>query len=441
MVLHGGAGAYAIVGMHVATAAELWHPDGLVFDSIGNLYIADYLNNVVRKVTPAGMISTYAGNSSLGLHYSGDGGPATAAAFYNLSGMAIDATGNLYISDVDNNVIRKVNTAGIISTYAGNGYGAGSVGGYTGDGGQATAAELSSPNGLIFDTLGNLYIADAANNVVRKVDPSGVISTFAGTGTAGYSGDGGQATSAKLNIPYGLAVDHIGNIYVSDQGNNVIRKVDGSGVIKTIAGNHIQGYYGDGGPATAAEFYWPVGLAFDQSGDLYVGDENNHVVRKINTSGMISTFAGNGFGGVGVGAYSGDGGSATSAELSDPMNLAFDQCGNLYISDIYNNVVRKVGNCQATTYENTVNNDKSGDLKVFPNPSDGSFTIEVSEAEGAATVTIIDITGRTVETKYGDAVKLQKQIFNINNLPTGAYIVKVNVSGKILREKVIVTTQ
>ena len=313
-----------------AASAELNSPSGVAVDFSGNIYIADYKNNRIRRVDASGVISTVAGKGTAG--YSGDGGPASSAELSTPSGVAVDTSGNIYIADSSNNCVRKVDASGVISTVAGNG-----TAGYSGDGGPAVSAELSSPSGVAVDTSGNIYIADDKNNCIRKVDASGVISTVAGNGTGGYSGDGGPATSAELSTPSGVAVDASSNIYIADSSNNCIRKVDASGVISTVAGKGTGGYSGDGGPASSAELSSPFGVAVDASGNIYIADDKNNRIRKVDASGVISTVAGNGTGG-----YSGDGGPATSAQLNSPSGLAVDSSGNIYIADTTNYRVREV---------------------------------------------------------------------------------------------------
>ena len=318
-----------------ATAAELHQPDGLAVDNAGNIYIADHGNNRIRKVTAAtGIISTVAGNGTAG--YSGDGGAATSAELSGPGGLVVDAAGNIYIGDFGNNRIRKVNAStGIISTLAGNG-----TQGYSGDGGAATSAELNGPCGLALDSAANVYVADYGNNRVRKVTVStGIISTVAGNGTAGYAGDGGAATSAELNQLVGVAIDTSGNIYVADYGNNRIRKVTVStGVISTVAGNGTAGYSGDGGAATSGELNGPGDVAADAAGSIYVADIGNNRIRKVTAStGILSTVAGNGTAG-----FAGDGGTATSGELNQPDGVKLDSLGHMYISDLGNNRVRAV---------------------------------------------------------------------------------------------------
>jgi uncharacterized protein (TIGR03437 family) len=314
-----------------ATSASLRLPSGVAVDAAGNLFIADWTNCRVRKVSPGGIISTVAGNGNAG--FSGDGGPATSASLNFPQGVAVDAAGNLFIADSQNDRVRKVSPGGIISTVAGNG-----SQGFSGDGGPATSASLNQPFGVAVDAVGNPFIADTANSRVRKVSPGGIISTVAGNGTSGFSGDGGPATSASLYCPFGVAVDAAGNLFIADTYNYRVRKVSPGGIISTVAGNGSLGFFsGDGGPATSASLNWPYGVAVDAAGNLFIADYNNYRVRKVSPGGIISTVAGNG-----AYKFSGDGGPATSAPLSHPSGVAVDAAGNLFIADTYNNRVREV---------------------------------------------------------------------------------------------------
>ncbi len=326
-----------------AVLAQVSQPQGLVFDSLGNLIIADSGNNRVRKVTPAGVITTIAGNGSYG--DSGDGGLATSAQLSNPYRVAVDVSGNVFIADSGNNRIRKVTPAGIISTVAGNGlYG---FGGISGNGGPATAASIGFPAGVTVDAAGNLYIADTGNNQIRKVGTDGIIRVFAGTGEFGFAGDGGPATAAKLASPYGLTLDGSGNLYFVDSNNMRVRKVTAAGVISTVAGNGAFGFSGDGGQATSAKLGYPIDVAADAAGNLLIADQYNSRIRKV-TSGLMTTIAGTGeFG------FSGDGGPATSAQLNTPQGVAFDKVGNVFVGDTYNSRVRKLTYANQTTYSIT----------------------------------------------------------------------------------------
>jgi hypothetical protein len=269
-----------------AASAELNGPRGVTEDIYGNLYIAEYYGQRVRKVTPQGTITTLAGNGIQG--YSGDGGLATNAELNGPYRVTVDAAGNVYIPDSGNSRVRKVSPNGIITTVAGNGKSA-----YSGDGGLATAASLEYPEAVAFDSAGNYYIADEEANVIREVSPAGTISTAVGTGAANYSGDNGPAARATLDGPVGVQVDAAGDLYISDQINNVIRKVT-NGIITTVAGNGAFGFFGDGGPATQAEFGYPASIGLDAAGNLYIPDVNNNRIRVLLTNGTITTVAGDG---------------------------------------------------------------------------------------------------------------------------------------------------
>jgi len=298
------------------------------------------------------IITTIAGNNIEG--DAGDGGPATAAELNIPVGIARDHHGNLFVSEFFGNAIRKITPTGVISTIAGSG-----VAGYSGDGGPATAATLDNPEGLAIDKYDNVYVADNGNNVVRKIDTNGIITTYAGNGTGagaifviigGYTGDGGPADSAQLSSPTAICFDAHNDLYIADQFNNVIRKVDTAGIITTfagdgyLAGTFLGGYTGDGGPADSATLFFPSAVAFDATGNCYLSDADNDVVRRVDPLGIITTFAGDGAGSpTGGGGYAGDGGPATAAELFQPeFGLACDDSGHVYISDIDNNVVRVV---------------------------------------------------------------------------------------------------
>lgn len=279
-----------------------------------------------------GIITTVAGNGQSG--FSGDGGPATSASLRSPYGVAADAAGNLYIADPGDNRIRKISANGTITTVAGDG-----IAGFSGDGGPAIAASLAAPHGVAVDAAGNLYIADSNNNRIRKVDASGVITTVAGNGIAGFSGDGGSATGTSLFGPYGVVVDAARNLYIADIFNIRVRKVTTAGIITTVAGNGQYDYSRcASGAAISASLGEPSSVTVDAAGGLYVGDSANDCILKVGASGAIITVAGNGFHG-----FSGDGGLATGASMRFPDGVAVDAAGNLYIADSGNNRIRKVG--------------------------------------------------------------------------------------------------
>lgn len=318
-----------------ATSAQFNFPGSVITDSSGNIFIADNENFRVRKVTKAGTISNFAGNGNQG--YGGDGGPATAAQIDEIGALAVDNSGNLYIADMGNNVIRKVTAAtGVITTIAGNGNQ-----GYSGDGGAATKASLYAPTGIAVDSSANIYIADSGSNRIRKVTAAtGIISTVAGSGTGGFGGDGGSALSAQMGA-YAVALDNSGNLYITDVASSRIRKVTSStGVISTLAGTGIEGANGDGGPASAAALSQPGAVAVDSAGNVYIADMGNNKIRKITaSSGVINTIAG-----TGVAAFSGDGGLGTSATLNQPGGLCLDSSNAVYIADTNNLRIRKLAN-------------------------------------------------------------------------------------------------
>ncbi|HWY10459.1 MAG TPA: T9SS type A sorting domain-containing protein [Bacteroidia bacterium] len=388
-----------------AIGAKLSAPYGVAFDASGNVYILDLGNNRIRKVNSAGVISTFAGTGVSG--FSGDGGPSTAAKLAGPSGITIDALGNLYISDWGNNRIRKVNTAGVISTFAGTG-----VAGFNGDGGNATAAQLNSPYGIAVDTSGNLYISDLGNNRIRKVNKLGVISTFAGTGVAGFSGDGSTAAAAQLNNPIGVAVDVSANVYIADFYNNRIRKVNTAGVISTLAGTGVAGFSGDGGTATAAQLNNPYGVAVDVSANVYVADYYNNRIRKVSTAGVISTYAG-----TGIAGFSGDGGVSTGAQLNGPIGVSVDTTGNVYIADFGNQRIREVcvGNCFSNINSLVENKNK---VLIYPNPNNGSFQLKIeNEIQNGVLILVNSIGQRIFEQKI---IQGKNNIIT-NNLATGLY--------------------
>ena len=315
-----------------ALAGQLRSMDQVAVDGQGNVYIADFENRRVRKVSASGTITTFAGRDGGGA-FPANGSRATSARLDAPHGVAVDAQGNVYVSDTNNGRVYRVTPGGTITTFAGTGQSS-----FSGDGGPATSARLYGPAGLAVDGQGNVYIADSYNQRVRKVSPSGTITTFAGTGKQGTSGNGGPATSAQLSYPSAVAADAQGNVYISGTSESRVRKVSRAGTITAFAGKGAGVFSGDGGPATSAGLKQPTGVAADGQGNVYIADTANYRVRKVSPSGTITTFAGTGAGG-----FSGDGGPATSAHLFSPHGVAVDGKGNVYVADTANYRVRKVG--------------------------------------------------------------------------------------------------
>jgi sugar lactone lactonase YvrE len=319
-------------GFDDARDMSLNYPSDVVIS--GNyLYIVDTKNHSIRKVDmSSGNLTTLAGNGIPG--YSGDGGPAERAQLNYPWGITADDKNNLYIADADNHRVRKIDSKGIITTVAGNG-----AAGTEGDSGVATSAQLNLPNGVAIDKAGNLYISEAGNHVIRKVDANTQsIFRIAGTlGVAGFSGDGGHAVEAKLNNPKRIVVADDGVVYITDKGNHRIRKIDTNGIITTIAGNGVASFGGDGGEAPGAQLNSPSDIAIDDSGSLYIIDTNNHRIRKVEkATNIITTLAG------GVSGFSGDDGQALSAQFNTPDGIAISDEGHLLIADSENHRVRMI---------------------------------------------------------------------------------------------------
>jgi hypothetical protein len=418
-----GGGTTGLGDGGMATDCTFYAPTSVVKDATGNLYITDRQNHRIRKINTAGIITTIAGTGIAG--FGGDGADATLATLNEPYGIALDIAGNVYFCDGKNSRVRKIDIAGIITTIAGTG---GIMS--DGDGGSATDAQIGWPGCVATDNIGNIYITVGHAHIVRKISSSGIITTIAGfTNTPGYTGNGGPATNARLNTPHGITVDGTGNIYITEYGNNCVRKIDGAGIITTIAGSETGaiGYTGDGGPATGAKLRGPVGIDINASGYIYICDGFNHCIREINPSGIINTVAG-----TGVNGFSGDGSAATAAKLFGPTGVAVDAANNIYIADWGNNRIRtlkvptSVYDARKTTYA----------LSVYPNPSSGQFavTIEANVIEPIHLV-VCDVFGKKVmeitdKTNEPIAIKF--------NIPTGVYILSANVNGTPISQKISV---
>lgn len=331
----------------IATLAEIDGQTGAAIDPEGNVYISDFNSNRIRKISVSGIITTVAGTGTPG--FSGDGGPATAAKIFGPMGLALDKSGNIYFADNYNQRIRKIDMAnGNIATIAGSG-----ESGFAGNGAPATLAKFQSPEGIAVDANGNVYVSDCDNNCIRKIGTDGIIRAYAGnalgmgTGVGSCWGDGKAAVNAELNHPKGLTIDAQGNLYFADCFNHRIRKINTNGIITTVAGAGEAGYAGDGHIATAAALHYPVDVAVDQAGNLFISDHANHRIRMVNTQGYIATIAGTGELG-----FSGDGEQATLAKLANPGFVEIGSNGNLYIGDNDNNRVRMVMFNAATTVTN-----------------------------------------------------------------------------------------
>ncbi|PQJ11929.1 hypothetical protein CJD36_009050 [Flavipsychrobacter stenotrophus] len=404
-----------------ATAASMNGPYGVAVDALGNVYFADRANHRVRKINTAGIITTIGGTGLPG--FSGDNAPATDAQINDPNGVAVDAGGNVYVTDRANNRVRRISITGVITTVAGNGSTV-----FNGDGIPATDASVISPRGVAVDAIGNIYIADQGYNRVRKVNHLGIISTIAGTGVAGFFGDNGPATNARLAGPYSIAIDGMGNVFVADVDNERIRRISPTGIIKTVAGTGTASYNGDSIAATAAHLFEPIGVAVNSTGDLFIADAWNQRVRKVTPAGVITTVAG-----TGVAGFSGDGGSAVAAQFKNIYGIAINSNGNIIVSDNGNNRIRYLH-----TPVGVENVEPGKGINVYPNPSaDGRFKIDLSSLKSEqVTIVVTDMMGREV---YKES-SIDGQLMYINaGLVTGIYMVSVRDAVNIYKRRLFVS--
>lgn len=405
----------------LATNAELHYPSGVAVDGTGNLYIADGGNSVIRKVNTFGTITTIAGNGACG--FGGDGGPATLSQLCNPAILSVDILGNIYFTDETNDRVRKINTSGVITTIGGT-----TSFGFSGDGGPAVSAQLYSPIGIAVDVRRNVFVCDYNNQRVRKIDTSGIINTIAGTGTQGFSGDGVPATISKLARPTGVTIDLHKNIYIADYYNHRIRKVDTSGIITTIAGNGTMGFSGDGGPAISAQLHMPSDVKVDTSGNIYIADLYNYRIRKVNASGIINTIVG-----TGVQGFSGDGGNPLFAQINTAYSIVLDGMGNLYIADMYNERIRKVSVANVTEIAEKNN---SFNVALYPNPTQDFLNVNL-DGNGFSEVKIIDVIGRVIYSNSLDTnqqnMKLQ---INLGEVSNGIYFIQISTITGIINKRI-----
>jgi hypothetical protein len=413
-----------------AITAKLYSPESICRDKYGNIYIADAHNNRIRKIDAVtGIIRTVAGKDSFG--YGGDNGPATNAKLYAPDGVAVDTFCNVYVADRLNNRVRKIDAlTGIISTIAGTG-----SGGSSGDGGPASSAKLAGPTYLHIDRYGNIYMVDYDNYLIRKISAStGIITTVAGTGVAANSVDGLPATNAALNYPCGVCVDDTGNLYISEQFGHKVKKVSvATGLMSTFAGCGFAGPSGDSGPASAACLNEPAGLFVDKNGYVFVADWQNGAVRKADPyTGLITTVVGT----LGSPGYAGDNGPATAAKTM-PTDVQLDSEGNIYIADFDSHRVRKV--CYDTAclkiptdtanHTGTINTvTTTQHYQLTPNPSNGDILLTQGEADNdAVAIDVRDIVGKSV---YRSAARFRDRAHHLSleHLSPGLYFMRIRDS-------------
>jgi len=402
-----------------ATNYSLALPMGICTDGNGNVYVADYAISRIRRIDSHDTIFTHAGTGTMG--YSGDGGPATAAQFQDPTGVAMDAAGNIYVAEEYNNVIRRIDAAtGIITTVCGTG-----VGGFSGDGGPAIAAQLSQPADVCVDRDGNIYISDKGNQRIRRVDgTTGTITTYAGAGVAGFNNNDIPATGATLSYPAGICADTAGNIYIADNGNNMVRRIGTDGIIRLVAGTGAADYNGNHIPASTASLAGPTDVYVSRRDNIYIADHGNNMVRVVNTDGYIRPLAGSGAYGFAV-----LNGPALDAVFIGPTGVCADDDEYVYIADGGNSAIHKV-----TPVYNAVNELPEAPirLQLYPNPSSGIFHLHTSY-RGSTTVTVCSVTGTVVQTLSTDTGETD---VDISAQPPGVYVVHIYSNGSTATGKI-----
>jgi streptogramin lyase len=389
--------------------ARFLSPYGVTIDAIGNMYVADAGNHSIRKITQSGLVSTLAGSWITG---SADGW-GSSASFFNPTGVAIDGSGNVYVADNSNHLIRKITPDGLVSTLAGSAKTRGD------DNGQGSLARFYFPSGVAVDSIGKVYVADDRNYSIRKITPGGLVSTLAGYS---YGSADGQGSLAGFFHPGGVAVDRLGNVYVADQGNNKIRKITPGGLVSTLAGSNTSGTAD--GQGSLASFNSPTGVSVDGKGNVYVADAGNNLIRKITPGGLVSTLAGS----TTLGSADGQG---SLASFNYPTGVSVDALGNVYVADYKNHLIRKITIGSSTGIVNDIN---SSFINIFPNPAQNILNLSLSE-EVNATISLIDMQGGTMLSQVinGNTAQL-----NSSNLSNGVYILKVVTEKSSYTKQVII---
>ncbi len=425
------------------TAAKFYQPAGVAVDGSGNFYVADLSR--IRKISPTGVVTTLAGSGVVGFA----DGTGTAAKFYYPQGVAVDGLGNVYVADKNNHRIRKISPTGVVTTFAGGGV-AGSADG------TGTDARFYRPSGVAIDGSGNFYVADTYNHKIRKISPTGVVTTFAGSGTRGFAD--GTGTAARFNYPRGVAVDGSGNVYVGDEFNQKIRKISPTGVVTTLAGS-TRGFAD--GTGTAAKFYYPSGVAVDVSGNVYVADYYNNRIRKISPTGVVTTLAGSSSGFAD--------GSGTVAKFNRSVGIAVDGSGNVYVADSYNDRIRKIslpgvltgtptaaaigshkvvlqasdgkGGTVEQRFTITVSADTLGledivitsnQIILYPIPSTGVLYFKKGSSINIETINLYNIQGNLIKN-----YTLFNKSLDISNLSNGIYLMKIKTNKNTYIRKII----
>ncbi len=378
-------------------------------DGAGNIYLSDNYSERIRKISTSGVITTIGGTGSAG--FSGDGGPATDARLDGPSGLCVDAAGNVYFADDRYHRVRKIDTSGIITTVAGGG-------GSAADSIPATLAQFFGACAVATDVHNNLYIADGATYRVWKVDPSGFMTTVMGGGGS-FLANGVPARNTSICSPISIAVDAVGNVYVGEACASHVVKIDTFGILTIMAGTDTSGYNGDGIAATSARLDAVIGLAVDDSGNIYLSDKQNARVRKVSSTGVITTVAGTGATG-----YSGDGGPATAATVNSLRGLAVGHNGDILFADLLNSRIRSI---KYSTAAVSAINDKSKDIKVFPDPSNGDVTVDMPIINEDMTITVTDMLDRVIAVQH---VRSERSITLHLDVPEGTYLLCLSGSGQ-----------